>query len=308
MTDSNFEAVAHRIFPDGKLLDCWSVEGGVSAQVAALEIALPDGATHKLIVRQHGGGIVMRNPQIATDEFRLLKTLQSTSIPIPTPYMADDSRAILDAPYVVVEYVEGKTNFNPSNISDFLHQYANTLAQIHQIGDVLEELPFLPRRNDLYSENFSSISNHYHENEKKIREILERHCPLRQKNPSTLLHGDFWPGNLLWRDGQVVAVIDWEDAAIGDPLADVANARFELLWAFGVEGMEEFTNLYQSQNYIDFSNLPYWDLWAALAKPTDQFADWAEGWPAFGRSDVTAQTLHEGYEWFVENAIRRISG
>jgi aminoglycoside phosphotransferase (APT) family kinase protein len=39
-----------------------------------------------------------------------------------------------------------------------------------------------------------------------------------------LLHGDFWPGNALWRDGALVAILDWEDAAIGDPLADVANA------------------------------------------------------------------------------------
>jgi aminoglycoside phosphotransferase (APT) family kinase protein len=38
-------------------------------------------------------------------------------------------------------------------------------------------------------------------------------------------------------------VLDWEDAAIGDPLADVANVRLELLWARGIEAMEPFTSL-----------------------------------------------------------------
>ena len=61
-----------------------------------------------------------------------------------------------------------------------------------------------------------------------------------------LLHGDFWPGNILWRYGQLVAVIDWEDAALGDPLADVANSRLEILWAFGIDAMQSFTHYYQS--------------------------------------------------------------
>ena len=70
--------------------------------------------------------------------------------------------------------------------------------------------------------------------------LLEEVWPLSQQNRSVLLHGDFWPGNILWRDGQIVGVIDWEDAAFGDPLADIANTRLELLWAFGVEAMRQF--------------------------------------------------------------------
>ena len=36
-----------------------------------------------------------------------------------------------------------------------------------------------------------------------------------------------------WCHNRIVAVIDWEDAALGDPLADVANARLEVLMHFG---------------------------------------------------------------------------
>lgn len=38
------------------------------------------------------------------------------------------------------------------------------------------------------------------------------------------LHGDLQPGNLLVRDGQLVAVIDWGLAAAGDPAADLSVA------------------------------------------------------------------------------------
>ena len=46
-----------------------------------------------------------------------------------------------------------------------------------------------------------------------------------------LLHGDFWPGNLLWHEGELAGVIDWEDAATGNPLEDfqcVTQARLIL--------------------------------------------------------------------------------
>jgi len=38
------------------------------------------------------------------------------------------------------------------------------------------------------------------------------------------VHGDFWLGNILTRDGVVTGVVDWERAAVaGDPVRDVAR-------------------------------------------------------------------------------------
>ena len=91
----------------------------------------------------------------------------------------------------------------------------------------------------------------------RIRDTLEAVWPLPQRNSPVLLHGDFWPGNILWKDGQLVGIIDWEDAALGDPLADVANSRLEVLWAFGIDAMQSFTRQYQAMTTIDFINLPY---------------------------------------------------
>lgn len=43
-----------------------------------------------------------------------------------------------------------------------------------------------------------------------------------------LVHGDLWHENLLDQDGQLVAVLDWEACAIGDPAIDLAG-----LWCLG---------------------------------------------------------------------------
>jgi aminoglycoside phosphotransferase (APT) family kinase protein len=42
------------------------------------------------------------------------------------------------------------------------------------------------------------------------------------ERPPVLVHGDYHYGNMLFRDGRVVAVLDWEIAQIGQPLLDLA--------------------------------------------------------------------------------------
>jgi aminoglycoside phosphotransferase (APT) family kinase protein len=129
---------------------------------------------------------------------------------------------------------------------------------------------------------------------------LEPIDPFPQLNPPVLLHGDYWPGNLLWKNGQLVAVIDWEDAAIGNPLADIANSRLEILWAFGNDAMERFTRLYQSMASVNFTHLPYWDLCAAL-RPASKIAKW-------GLDAMTEKTMRERHKWFITQGFEKLSG
>ncbi len=46
---------------------------------------------------------------------------------------------------------------------------------------------------------------------------------------ATIVHGDWAPYNVVWRDGAIVGVIDWDLARPGDPLDDLAFAAW--LWA-----------------------------------------------------------------------------
>ncbi|MDQ0417338.1 aminoglycoside phosphotransferase (APT) family kinase protein [Croceifilum oryzae] len=135
--------------------------------------------------------------------------------------------------------------------------------------------------------------------EGRIRDVIEPIWPVAQKNSSTLLHGDFWPGNLLWKDGQLIGIIDWEDVAFGDPLADVANSRLEILWHFGMSAMNDFTAQYQSiMPTIDFENLPFWDLCAAL-RPTSKMNTW-------GLDEITLKRMRKSHSLFVKQAVRKI--
>ena len=55
--------------------------------------------------------------------------------------------------------------------------------------------------------------------------LLDSFLTLRRNKPRplrlSLVHGDFNPANFLYEDGQVTALIDWENSRIGDPREDL---------------------------------------------------------------------------------------
>ena len=300
--NKKFEQVAHRIDPHGQLLGVWQLEGGVSARVTALEIVRADGQKQKMIVRQYGDIELKRKPQVATSEFTLLQFLRSAGLVVPAPYYLDQSGEIFSTPYIVIEFVEGKTEFAPADLNDYMLQLTTYLSRVHRADCSHADLSLLPQVEGRYIELLSNRPERMDEalDEEHIRGVLEATWSLSRRNLPVLLHGDFWPGNMLWKDGQLVAVIDWEDAAIGDPLADLANSRLEILWAFGIDAMRSFTRQYRSMTSIDFTNLPYWDLCVALRRVA-QIGLW-------GLDETTEKDMREKHRWFVERAFEQLSG
>lgn len=296
-----FQQVAQKIDPQSKLLRAWELKGGVSAQVTSLEIAQPDGQRKRMVVRQHGGVDLKQNPHAAADEFKLLQILQSEGLAAPAPYFVDQSGEIFPTPYIVIEYIEGKTEFAPADLSDLILQLALQLSRIHQVDCSTLDLSFLPPPEQSYAATLSERPPNVDESlgEGRIRDTLEAVWPLPRRNEAVLLHGDFWPGNVLWKDDRLVAVVDWEDAALGDPLADLANTRLELLWAWGIDATYDFTQHYRSMTNIDFTNLPYWDLCAAL-RAASRIGEWA-------LDAITEQTMREGLRLFSTQALETLS-
>ncbi|MBC7871129.1 MAG: phosphotransferase [Chitinophagaceae bacterium] len=296
-----FEKLVQAMTPQSKLIRAWGLKGGVSAQVTALEIEHPDGQLQKMIVRQHGEGDRRKNPQIAEDEFKLLQFLQSADLPVPTPYYVDSGGEIFSTPCIVIEFVEGETDFAPANLEDFILQFTTQLARIHSVSDAADDLVFLPHHAKRLDAQFKQRPAQVDESldEGRIRAVLEAAWPFPQHNPTVLLHGDYWPGNVIWKEGNLAAIIDWEDAALGDPLADFAYSRLEILWTFGNDAMERFSRHYQAMTTIDFTNLPYWDLCAAL-RPAFTIAEWAS-------DKISEKRMREFHKIFITQAFDALS-
>lgn len=67
----------------------------------------------------------------------------------------------------------------------------------------------------------------YHESARRVNDLGYPHWP------DGVIHGDWHPGNLLYRQGRVVAVLDFDSARLEPRVADVSNAilQFSMLLA-----------------------------------------------------------------------------
>jgi aminoglycoside phosphotransferase (APT) family kinase protein len=307
MTDPNLERLIQIIAPGAQLLGTWPLLGGSSAQMTPFEIALPDGETRKLVLRRSSDFNYGRNPQAVADEYRLLEALGTMGVPTPKPFHLDQSGGDSAIPFMVIQYLEGEADYGPVDKKDAARQLADCLAKIHAIDGACPSLAFLREQtidlNIILNNTPKDVDKTLYI--ERIVETLEPVLPPPQANPPALLHGDFWPGNILWKDGQLTAVIDWEDAARGDPLSDLAISRLDLRMIYGPDAMTAFTRRYIAATATDTTALPYWDLHAAL-RSAPHIDEWGENWSDLGRDDITADTMKAAYRSFVEEAFKTL--
>jgi len=290
--------VARKVAPGSQLRRAWPLQGGISAGMVALEVETAAGHTKKMIIRRYSDEHLRNNPQLAAAEFRLLQLTRAQDLSTPEPFYYDQTGHIFSKPFLVLEYIEGEMTFSPPDLAGTMRQLGRQLAQIHQVDPGEVDLSFLPKRGDVCRELGRERPYEVDPSllEDQIRDRLAAAGSLAQANKPTLLHGDYWPGNSLWRDGKLVAVIDWEDAAVGDPLVDLANSRAEIVWIFGFAAMQLFTREYQSLMPLDYNDLPYYDLCAVLRVlrfAAGDLAGLAAYFAPYGRLDITAESIEE---------------
>jgi aminoglycoside phosphotransferase (APT) family kinase protein len=278
------------------------LKGGISSGVAAFSVTCND-VEERMVLRELGAWALKRIANAAEVEFKLLATLKQQGYPTSTPYYLAPPDAA--TPLLIVSYLPGSVYFTPADPQDYVTEMANALARIHALqadafsfmpasaGEISHQIDWSPKRQKPV------------EDEPHIRGILKKSWPFDRQNPSVLLHGDFWPGNILWADDRLLAPIDWEDGGLGDPLLDIAVARQELAFAFDLEMADAFTEAYAAITKLDWSNMPLWDLYASL-RPIDQFSLWASAWVDLGRPEITADTMRASRADIVARALKTI--
>lgn len=248
----DLDDVARRL--GGALRGHAPLTGGVSSRVTCVELALPDGATRRVVVREPGTA-AWKGPvaQTAEREHALLGYLHGAGLPVPRPLLLDEGRGAA-TPFFVMELVEGTSELP----DDAPARLADLLARVH--GVPLAGAPALPDRED----PVAAIAGFLGPERDALRAWFAAGAVALAPRRA-LLHGDYWPGNVVWRDGAIAALLDWEDAAVGDPLSDVACCRLELRYVLGATGAEAFTRRYAQHAACPPDELAVWSAYVAAA-------------------------------------------
>lgn len=304
--DAVLAAVVARLDPAARLLGHRLLDGGISATMIALDLER-DGAGRTVILRLSGPVNLAADPHAAPHEYAVLELLARHDMPAPRPLLLDTARDLLPVDYQILDWLEGRVAFAPRDREISARAMADLMVRVHgiaagpelgclpQAGHPLDRLAAPVADDHPYALDPASIAG---------LETLRPFVPLPQP---VLLHGDFWPGNMLWRNRELVAAIDWEDAMTGDPLADVAVTRLEIAIFWGIGAMNAFTQRYFESTGRDAAALPLWDLVAARRAPAD-YKSWGDGWAERGRPDMNAKRMTTARQRFADAALKGIAG
>ena len=166
-------------------------------------------------------------------EARLLGALAGTAVRVPRVLLAHEDETALGVPFYVMDVVDGVV------FHDELPPELDTPAERRRIGhelvDALAELHAVPPPDGLggptgYLERqlrrFAGLWELTRTRELPLVEEVHRRleATMPESPPSTIVHGDYRLGNTMYSTAapaRLLAILDWELATVGDPLADV---------------------------------------------------------------------------------------
>ena len=247
------DAIIDALAPGATHREVHPLAGGVSATTLLLTVSTRGGELERYVVR-HRPKETSRGRLSPIAEADLMASLNAQGLPVPKPLLK------WSADTFIMAWAPGEMRMPPHGSTTS----AELLVRIHQQhGPFMESLPPLEDPVPVLERELAAAGLAL-----PVREWMASTSPER-----CLLHGDFWPANLLWESEQLTAVLDWEHAATGDPLSDVACARVELEVAEGREAAEAFTERYFAMSGRGLAHLSGWDLYVSATA-----LDSMEGW------------------------------
>ena len=225
-----------------ELTDIQLIAGGRSYLTYRLTVSGPPGAdgtegSRLLVLRRPPLGHVLPTAHDMSREYRVLSALAGTQVPVAPLVAACTDDEVIGAPFYVMEHVPGvvlRTRADTKVLTepqaaDLSRCLADMLAAIHGVdvaavglSDLGRGAGYLRRQLDRWQRQWDlSVTREM----PGYAELVERlTAALPAEGQTTLVHGDFRLDNVLVTlapKPRITAVVDWEMATLGDPLADL---------------------------------------------------------------------------------------
>ena len=189
-----------------------------------LTLALPSGEVEAYVLKLGPAGVPRRGSADIYRQYPLLSQLRRMGLPVPNVPWASDDEHWVGAPFIVMERLPGKSLFIwepgiPGPFEPYWLEAARLLARIHRGVDARDLLEWespqtLPSEIDRWRDLIRHTADPADRDAAyEVYDSLQKTMPTESE--LGLIHGDFQPGNILFEDGAVSALIDWDLAGVG---------------------------------------------------------------------------------------------
>jgi len=237
----------------------------------------------RYVLRKKPAGKLLPSAHAIDREFAVMCALNGL-VPVPHMHLFCDDESVIGQSFYIMEHVEGRV-MPDARLLDapraerraLCFELVTVLARLHRVGYRAVGLEGFGRPEGYLARQLARWSKQYAASRFEDNADMERLIPWLEANlpvseESSIVHGDYRSYNVIFapQESRIAAILDWELATIGHPLADLAycclpyylpadDARGfqgESPDALGIPSEEELTGAYCRE--ADRTDIPNW--------------------------------------------------
>ena len=188
------------------------------------------------VLRRKPPGKLLPSAHAVDREYRVIRALHAAGFPVARPWILGEDDSIIGTAFYVMDYVEGRVLWDQSlpgmtkaerfAIWDELNR---VIALLHTIDYRAIGLDGFGKPGNYIERQIARWTKQYQSSETERIQAMDDLITWLPKNippetGTTVVHGDFRLDNTIFHptEPRILAVLDWELATLGEPLADFA--------------------------------------------------------------------------------------
>ena len=200
------------------------------------------------VLRRKPFGALLPSAHAIEREYRLIHALHPTGFPVPRPIALCEDKSVIGAAFFLMEMVEGRTFWDGTlpevaraDRRPLYEAMVDALAALHGtdhvaigLGDFAPAGNYFARQVRRWTKQYRAAQTDDIPEVERLIDWLPRRLPPQSR--TSVIHGDYRIDNLIYASDRprIAAVLDWELATIGDPLADFAYLAMN--WVMPCDG------------------------------------------------------------------------
>jgi aminoglycoside phosphotransferase (APT) family kinase protein len=198
-------------------------------------LATPSG---DYVLRKKPPGRLLPSAHAVEREFRVMQALAGSGVPVPAMRLLCEDASVIGTPFFVMDHVPGRVFADrvmlagmPAERRAIYNDLARVLASLHRVdwraaglGDFGRPEGYMERQVQRWTRQWEAAKVEEMPEMDRLATWLAARTGVAEE--TAIAHGDYRLGNVIIHptEPRIVAVLDWELATLGHPLADLAYA------------------------------------------------------------------------------------